>query len=93
MDTSPHFGTIRVLKIGNDPRDSMAYTIGQEFKLVGKSVKIDSIETDRHLSEFYRIRAFNIMVNDGKKIFLWKSFEGQPYSVEYEMPTDEANEK
>jgi hypothetical protein len=86
MDASPHFGIIRVLKIGLDPRDSMTHTVGQVQTVLNDDLKIVDITVDRFNSENFSVITFNVFAERNGKQFLWKQYMNQPYSIEYFLP-------
>lgn len=90
MDASPHFGIIRVLKIGLDPRNAMAHTVGQKHEIQGKSLEIVDISVDRFNSENFSVVTFNVIAECNGKQFLWKQYMNQPYSIEYFIPDENA---
>lgn len=85
-DASPHFGIIRVLKIGFDPRNAMAHTVGQKQMVLDEELKIVDITVDRFNSENFSVITFNVFAERNGKQFLWKQYMNQPYSIEYFLP-------
>jgi len=90
IDASPHFGIIRVLKIGHDPRNAMAHTVGQKHEIQGTTVEIVDITVDRFNAENYSVVTFNVFAEINGKQFLWKQYMNQPYSIEYFIPNENA---
>jgi hypothetical protein len=90
MDASPHFGIIRVLKIGQDPRNAMAHTVGQKHDIQGSTLEIVDITVDRFNSDNFSVITFNVFAECNGKQFLWKQYMNQPYSIEYKIPDENA---
>ena len=86
MDASPHFGIIRVLKIGHDPRNAMVHTVGQTHIIKEQALEIVDIAIDRFNSDNFSVVTFNVFAECNGRQFLWKQYMNQPYSIEYFLP-------
>ncbi|NQZ74550.1 MAG: hypothetical protein HRT61_00300 [Ekhidna sp.] len=77
-------GLIRKITIGDNPKDAMAYVVGNN---VGADYLIDSILFEEELLRSHNISRYNIYVkekrNGGYK--LWKTVEGVPTVIEYDL--------
>jgi len=91
MDASPHFGIIRVLKIGHDPRNAMVHTVGQTHTIKDLMLEIVDIAVDRFNSDNFSVVTFNVYAECNGKQFLWKQYMNQPYSIEYKIPETNEN--
>lgn len=91
MDASPHFGIIRVLKIGHDPRNAMVHTVGQTHTIKDLTLEIVDIAVDRFNSDNFSVVTFNVYAECNGKQFLWKQYMNQPYSIEYKIPETNEN--
>lgn len=72
---------IRKIIVGQNPKDAMAYFLGQR---TGES-QVSAILPDNRSFEKYGLRRYLVYIensNDGT--MLWKSIEGMPLLIEYD---------
>lgn len=74
-------GVIRKIIVGPNPKDAMAYYSGMK---VGKGVVAHILHDDKHLTKYGKTR-YLIYVEDEDSTALWKSIDGLPCVIEYDL--------
>lgn len=78
-------GIIRKISIG-DIKEGITYKVGQE--MLGGRITIESIVKDMEYLTKYGISKYDVYVSRSDNplhVRIWKSFEGVPVSVEYDL--------
>lgn len=78
-------GVIRKLIVYRPSGKEMVYIVGQDFSQLGR---IASIIFDKPHFTIYGKYRYNIFIMRERKAILWKSEEGQPCSVEYDIKNE-----
>lgn len=74
-------GVIRKIIVGPNPKDAMAYYKGMR---AGKSVVSQILHDDEYLHRYGRTR-YLIYIEDDDSTMLWKSIDGLPCLIEYDL--------
>lgn len=78
---------IRKISVGKDYPDKVIhYQKGNRFNLLGKPYSISQIVEE--VNEVLGIKSYHIYIKDSSSEVLWKTVEGVPVIVEYNISFD-----
>ncbi len=79
--------TIRKITIGNNPKEGgIAFQVGG--KTIDDEYRISSIIEDTNSFFSFGDIRYLVFISNGKKEYLWKSFQRVPVTVEYFLPNE-----
>jgi len=84
-----HIREIRKITIGFEPKDAMAFVIGQIAAGKDSGYRVSSIIEEQKHFILFGVKRYNVYIATIKgDDVMWKSFESVPVTLEYFLPKD-----
>lgn len=77
--------TIISLVVRMTEKTDLKFTVGQDIRAAGKTLKITRIVFDEAHYHYFKQVRYILYVNDGGHEFVWRCFDDYPVSLIYDM--------